>query len=265
MAWSTILAAVVVAILAIALLWSINKTLENNREQRRQKVAGISRRCGSFNDLLNSIPIFYLGKELTLFALEQLIALHQELLDIEPKNERAQAALLEAQLKFDQVTQLASLPSHSVNSSVEAQNLRQSLLSASRFIQNLHHNGQIEINKARQLLNHIRSKALQISIDMLLTKADESRREKKYPVAVLMYQRALNEAKQINTSPEKTALMAQIQSRIDETTLLQQTQVEQNEASTGEVSAEHPHGHSVLEDEFDKSLKNEDAWKKRAY
>ena len=128
MSWSMITAAVVVAILIISLIWSINRTLENNREQRRMKIAGIQRRCGSYSDLLNSIPLFYLGKDLAQYALEQYISLQQEWLELEPGLERTQQNLLDAQGKLQALSQQASIPIHKIGSPVEAQNIRQSLM-----------------------------------------------------------------------------------------------------------------------------------------
>ncbi len=263
MSWSVIAAAVVVAILIISLIWSINRTLENNREQRRMKIAGIQRRCGSYTDLLNSIPLFYLGKDLAQYALEQIISLQQEWLELEPGQERVQQTLLDAQGKLQALSQQASIPAHKIGSPVEAQNIRQSLISAARLIQNLHNNKEIEINKARQLLNHIRSKTIQIQVDLLIGKAEDARREAKLPVAILMYQRAFDEIKQMNASPEKTALQERIQKMIDELNQQreQQEQAEMNHTGSGPGQ----HHASQLEEEFDKSLKEEDSWKKRAY
>ncbi len=259
MSWSLIVGAVVIAVLIISALWLVNRNIEAARERRRQKINALNRRAGSFLDLLDSVPMHYLGKLMSQYALEQVQQSMQELTQLEPANQRAFKLLEQSQQQLAQLTQSGAPPAHKITSQQEAQDIRRALISAARFVQSLNSSGHMETGRARQLLNHLKLMASQVSVDALMFKADEARREGKAPMALLLYQRALDELSHLPPSPYHTQMTSRIEG------IMQELGKVSTASAFDKPKAAQDEVHSLLEEQFDASLKEEQSWKKKAY
>ncbi len=254
MAWGLIVAVVAVCSVIVALLWSVSRSMEAARERKRQRIHALQRRIISFLDLIDGIPPAYLGAAMRQFALEQVLACAQEILQLDPGDTRASRQVSEAQTAL--ATAASEPPPVRISTQLEANNIRKSLIETARFLQSLHTQGLLEASKARPLLNAVKANATRVQIDALLLKANEARQQDKSASAVLLYQRALDELRKHPSYPRKEETIARIE----------ETMVELGKTNSAfdkpQVTSAAP---SALTRALEADLAEEDQWKKKSF
>ncbi len=254
MAWGPIVAVVIACSLILAGLWAISRNIEAARERKRQRLHALHRRISSFLDLVESIPFTYLGSGLRQFALEQVQQSAQEILRLDPTDQRASKML--ADVAGQLATPTSEAPPFRLSTQVEASNIRRSLIEAARFLQLQHQQGLLAAQETRQLLNAVKASATRVQIDAMLLKAVEARQQDKAPTALLLYQRALDEIRKHPTYPKKEETIARLLATLEE---LGKT------SSAFDKPAAVAQGPSALTRALEADMAEEEQWKKKRF
>lgn len=261
MSWGIIAGAVILAVLIIVALYIINRNIEAARARKAQAIAALRKRIGNFRSLLDAVPPHYLGTSIIQYLLGEIALSLQELQTIEPENPRYQDQLEACNAELAQITPQSRPPVYQLKSQQDAIEIRRSLVAASRFLQGLHQAGQLDANRARQLLGHLRLMANQVTIDTFLMKAAESRRENKTEVATLFYQRALEELRKLPAIPYIQQQINQIEKTLQE----MGSKPPPSAFDKPKPAAPKETGPSKLEQEMDASANEDEGWKKKYY
>lgn len=258
MSLAIIAALVVLTLLVLGIVYTVNRNIEMARKRKAAAIAALQKRVNAYSSLLDCVPPHYLGSAMVQFVLKQVASALQDLLQIDPENS---GALVEQDAILKQLSELTSgakPPAYQLKSQQEAIEIRRSLMSAARFVQSLYQANQMNAQQAKQLISHLKNMAIQVTIDAYLLRALEARRESKSEVAVLMYQRAIEEIKRLPASPATKQMQAMIERNLQELGL-------RTAPSAFDKPTPADDGKSKLAEEFDHVLHEQDAWKKKHF
>lgn len=215
MSTSLVAIAVVVGIGLILGLFYISHTIEKQKAKRALMIGNLSERAHLLQRLLENVPPAYIPKDLKLLILKEIKVRYEKLAALAPGNGKFQKQLNGT---LDQISQTQnsneSPPTPRFSTPKEAAEIKSALQSLSKAVEAFVKSGSLPAAAGQQHLHNIQRSFVEANVNYLVAQGDLARREGKEKVAVLNYQKAINELSKRNQDKRYSARIEQIKATL---------------------------------------------------
>ncbi len=261
MSSSSVIALIIVLLVALVAYAFVSQTMERKRKQRQRLLAALKLRSKDFKYMISGFPPNFLSKDLSALVHRCLVDVMEQLVGLEPNNK---VFVDELALYSKQLEEVKRKPKNTARAKLnnpqqvkEVKNLLQGLNS---FIAQQHQRGNLEAPLFKQYEKQIKQLVVQITVDTYILNAKQAQSSNKGRLAVHYYTLArkllAKESGETNYQKQIQQLSGVIQT-LEEELSAQEPEYEadkQAEAARGQAASEW--------DEFNKD--DEDPWKKKS-
>lgn len=247
---TTLIVALVVGGLVLVVgIGFFSQAMERARLVKARTLAELQARWNHCNSINGSVPGQFMTVELKKLLLSLEIHLLEQLLKLDPRDNRNAVRLSEARQQMSKgEPQITNAPV-AINNEVTAQGVSRQLSDLSMLLDTARSAGVLSAAGHQQWGQQVRQHMLEVNLNMYRALADAAIREGKPRVAKLQYERAVAYlSKQQGAAPEQMALFRQLLVRAEQAAVL----MEQGTAGT-----ELAEGVQALEED-------DQAWRKKA-
>lgn len=237
-------------------LFYVSHTIEKQRRQKALMIANLSDYVFRMQRLLDIIPSAYLSNEIQTLVLGQIGRRVERLTQLTPGNDkfRKKQESLNAQIaELNNSATKAQAPT--LKSPEEANEIRKVLQEMSKVIENFVQNKTISVAEGKKHLSHLQSSFMDANINYHIQVAQQAKQGNKLKLAILNYQKAIQELQKHNHQGNKQAKIDQL------TNIIQELQIEAGQAPP----TEEEHSSNELDQAMNELIEEEDAWKKKYF
>lgn len=251
--------AIVVAVVVLGVVFAISRDMERRNARHAQLIADLRRQVGQNRSFLDYVPLAYLSLPVARYFQQQVLDALEQLRPLEPDNPRLAKELAAASEAMTNLSADVRPPAHSLKNTEEANEIRRSLTSLFKYLQNELQLGHLDAATAKTLLLPIRVSLIQIGAEVMALRAQDARREGRAEIAIMFWERAIAELKKAGNLPQFTPLIEQCQRNLAEMQGGQKPAAPQ----PAEAAKQPPPGKSKLEIEMEGLIQQDEAWKKK--
>lgn len=254
--------AIVVAIIILGVVFAISRDIERRNTLKAQQIADLRRQVGQNRSFLDYIPLAYLSLPVARYFQQQALDALEQLRPLEPDNPRLAKELAAASEALTNLSADTRPPPHNLKSAEEANEIRRSLTSLFKYLQNELQVGHLDAPTAKTLLVPIRVSLIQIGAEVMALRAQDAKREGRAEIAIMFWERAIAELKKAGNLPQFAPLVEQCQRNLAE--MQGGKPASPPPTPAAEAAAKQPApGQSKLEKEMEGLIREDEAWKKK--
>ncbi len=260
MSSSTVIAFIIVLLIALVSYAFVSQTLERKRKQRQRLLTGLKQRWKDFKYMASGFPEGFLPKELYLLVHRSLIDICEQLIALEPKTKEYTNALSVYTQQYQNIQSRPPLQGRvSLDNPQQIQEIKTLLQGLNGFVNSQHKRGRLSAAQHSQYEQQIRQLVAQVTVDTYLISAKQAAGQEKLRLAIHYF---LLAKKLLIKEDASTNHHEQIQSIDEKLRLLEQQLTEQDQLAPQATKPDTQESVSNEWDEF--TNETSDGWKKKA-
>lgn len=194
------------------------RLIQQVRVEKARRVADLTHRYKMIHGIVAGIPPQYLSRELTIFTLQEAIAVLGQLRRETPRDNRIRLALGSKQELLTSISNDFNKPQSMPLGSVQvARTVRARLISLRSIISVKVNKNQLDPTDAKKHIQFINWQAIRCVTDILMARAQTLRVDHNYRLALHTYNAALKEFERLPNHEKAVMASESCQLRIDET------------------------------------------------
>lgn len=238
------------AFIVVAFIYTRQQQEKKRIEQMRQ-VRALGDRARQISVLLDEIPPQFLSDDFKLFLVKQWQDLLHEQKALDTGKSNIDAQLEQAEQKAEEIHQNTRQKAAPIDDIKVANQVRKNLKLLHKTLSDLYKDRKLNAKTAQGFIGEIKHGFTRSLIEVYSSAAQKAENEGKLRIAILQYQRIINELNKVNGQGLYNQYILDCKKTIE--------RLEQQQATAEEQSSQN----SELNEALDQMIEDEDSWKKK--